>query len=176
MSVRTGKKGIYQTTTHLAVVLLLLIMFVSAAYFFYIPSPQAPASRQGLLAESARQREHWESRRPQSYRYVIERSCDCGVCATEPYIATEKQGRRTAVFQLAMESESGEVMTSPRDPLWVDDLFALLDSSLRDDISVRVEYDASYGFPSHIEFACADESADTYNRYQIRDFLVLAYR
>ena len=176
MSQRGRKKGIYQFTTHVAVVVIVLIMFVSAAYIFYLPVPDASDARGQTLAELEQNRDTWHRRRPLSYRYVVDRNCSCARPVIEPYIATEQQGDRSAVFRMAVESEAGGYLTAPPDPIWIDELFALLEMSLLSDDKVRIAYDPAYGFPTFVEIAGSDSAADVGDRYEILDFTVLEYR
>lgn len=151
-------------------------MFVSAAYIFYLPVPDTSDARNKMQAELEQNRETWNRRRPLSFRYVVDRNCSCTKAAIEPYIATEQRGGRTAVFRMAVESETGEFLTSPPDPIWIGDLFGLLEGPLSDDAVVRVEYDPSYGFPALVEVNRGNSAADEGHRYEILDFTVLEYR
>ena len=45
---------------------------------------------------------------------------------------------------LEVESADGEFLSSPPDPVWIGDLFDLVERSLLDDKIVEVEYDEDY--------------------------------
>jgi hypothetical protein len=176
MSNRRPLAGIYQITTFLALVLLLLILFVSAAYFFVIPSPDTAHEQEDALGVLAQNRAGWESGRPASFRYVVDRDCNCGPEYAEPYIAAEQGSSRTAFFSIEVESASGEFLSSPPDPVWIAELFDLIARSLRDDKVVEVEYDKELGFPVSIVVHPGPAPPDSMYRVEVRDFETLEYR
>ena len=176
MSKRKPPVGIYQITTFLAVVLLLLILFVSAAYFFVIPSSEKSQEHVDLLGEVAAMRSTWEARRPTSFRYVVDRDCYCAPEFVEPYIATEEQGSRTAIFSIEIESASGEFLAIPPNPVWIDDLFGLIEQSVREGKIVEVEYDRDLGHPVSIITRPDPAPPDSEYRVEVRDFEIIAYR
>ena len=176
MTKRKSLAGIYQITTFLAVVLLLLILFVSAAYFFMIPAPDTPAQGRDILAEVAAKRRLWESMRPASFRYVVDRDCYCDPTYVEPYVALEERGRRTAAFTIEVESTGGDFISVPPDPVWIDDLFDLVERSVREGQSVAVEYDDEFGFPVSIVVQPEPAPPDSRFRVEVRDFEILEYR
>ena len=168
--------GIYQITTFLAVVLLLLILFVSAAYFFVIPGEDGSGRDGDRLAEVAANRLAWESMRPASFRYVVDRDCYCDPAYLEPYIATEEHGTRSANFNIEIESASGEFLSSPPDPLWIENLFELIEQAVGDEKVVDVEYDRELGFPVSIVVRPDPAPPDSVYRVEVRDFETLEYR
>ena len=176
MSNRRPLAGIYQITTFLAVVLLLLILFVSAAYFFVIPSPDAAREQDDALGVLAKSRAVWESGRPAAFRYVVDRDCHCVPEYVEPYIATEQGGNRAAIFNVEVESADGEFLSSPPDPVWIGDLFDLVERSLLDDKIVEVEYDEDLGFPVSIVVHPEPSPTDSLYRVEVRDFETLVYQ
>ena len=176
MTKRKSLAGIYQITTFLAVVLLLLILFVSAAYFFMIPAPDTPAQGRDILAEVAAKRRLWESMRPASFRYVVDRDCYCERAYTEPYVATEDQGGRSAIFNIEIESASGEFISTPPGPVWIDDLFDLVEQSARDEKRVEVEYDKDLGLPLSVVVQPDPAPPDSVYRVEVRDFEIVEYR
>ena len=173
VSHKTRQKSLFQTTTLLAVVLLLLILFVSAAYLYLLPAPDPLADQKQALAEFQDHRVKWNDHRPVSYRYVVERNCFCTPAALEPYVATEQRGLKTAAFPVPFADESG-LLDSPPYPVWIDDLFALIEQSTIDGDEVSAEYDPRFGFPILIDIR--RNAADTDDHYEIRDFEVLEYR
>ena len=168
--------GIYQITTFLAVVLLLLILFVSAAYFFVIPSPDKSSGQGTILAELEAMRVTWNSERPASYRYVVDRDCYCDPAYVEPYVATEEDGGKSATFIIEIESATGEFISTPPGPVWIDDLFDLVEQSVRDDRQVDVRYDKELGFPVSIVVRPDPAPPDSGYRVEVRDFETLEYR
>lgn len=176
MTRRKPLAGIYQLTTFLALVLLLLILFISAAYFFMIPAPEKAAGDGDVLTEFAARRSAWESRRPASFRYVVDRDCYCSPAFVEPYVATEERGSKSAAFLIEIESATGEFISKPPDPVWIDDLFALIEQSVRDDMVVEIEYDKDLGFPVSILVRPDPTPPDSVYRIEVRDFEIIEYR
>lgn len=176
MTHRKPLVGIYQLTTFLALVLLLLILFISVAYFFFIPAPDTAAGQRDLLAELAEKRSTWEARRPTAFRYVVDRDCYCERSYIEPYIATEDQGNKSAAFNVEIESPSGEFVSTPPGAVWIDDLFDLVELSVREDKHVEVEYDKELGFPVLIVTHPDPPPPDSVYRVEVRDFETLEYR
>jgi hypothetical protein len=173
ISHRTWRNSTYQTTTLIAVALLLLIMFVSAAYLLLLPTPDPLAEQKQVLADLQANLDSWNNRRPRSYRYVVDRTCFCTREALEPYIASEQRGYKTAAFRTPVTSETGEVLTVPPSPMWIDDVFALIEQSALDGDVVLVQYDPAYGFPKFVDVK--RKPADASIRYDLRDFEVLEY-
>jgi len=173
VSHKTRQNSTYQTTTLLAVVLLLLILFISAAYIFLLPGPDPMADQQQVLAEFQKSQEKWNDRRPISYRYVVDRTCFCTPAALEPYVATEQRGLKTAAFPVPFASETG-VLDSPPYPLWIDDIFELIEQSALDGDRILVEYDPRNGIPKVVDIR--RDAADANDHYEIRDFEILEYR
>ena len=176
MTRRKPLAGIYQITTFLAVVLLLLILFISAAYFFMIPAPQQDSGHNDLLAELATNRSTWESAQPASFRYVVDRDCYCDPVYVEPYVAIEERGRTSAVFVIEIEASNGEFIATPPDPVWIDDLFSLIEQSVRDGDHVEVRYDDALGFPVSILRHPDPQPPDSVYRVEVRDFEITEYR
>ena len=173
VSHKTRQNSTYQTTTLLAVVLLLLILFISAAYIFLLPPPDPLADQQQVLAEFQENQDKWNDRRPISFRYVVDRTCFCTPAALEPYVATEQRGLKTAAFPVPFASATG-FLDSPPYPLWIDDIFELIEQSALDGDRVLVEYDPKYGIPKVVDIR--RDAADANDHYEIRDFEILEYR
>lgn len=168
--------GIYQLTTFLALVVALLILFVSAAYFFYIPAPGDTTGSRDLLAELNDQRNAWLASRPAAFRYVVDRDCYCERTYVEPYVATEEPGGKLAAFTIEMETASGEFIAVPPDPVWIDDLFDLVEQSIREEKHVEVGYDKEFGFPVSVLVHPVPRPPDSVFRVEVRDFETLEYR
>ena len=170
------RRGVYQSTTHIAVVLLLLILFVTAGYFVLIPAPDSSSRSDAMLAGLERNRENWENNRPLSFRYVVRRSCFCESVVEAGYVAMERRGQKTAAFQVPVESGSGEFLDAPPNPVWIDDIFrellAAMDVNPRPVIDIR--YDARYSFPASVNIQYTQR--DIYVGYDLQDFEVLEHR
>lgn len=168
--------GIYQITTFLAVVLLLLILFISAAYFFMIPAPEQASGHKDRLAELATNRSTWESEQPASFRYVVDRNCYCDPVYVEPYVASEERGSKSAAFVIEVESSTGEFISSPPEPVWIDDLFDVIEQSVLDENHVDVVYHKDLGFPVSILVHPDPPPPDSEFRVEVRDFEITEYR
>ncbi len=94
----------------------------------------------------------------------------------EPYVATEDQGNRSATFDIEIESASGEFISTPPEPVWINDLFDLVEQSVRDEKHVDVEYDKNLGFPVSITVHPDPAPPDSVFRVEVRDFETLGYR
>jgi hypothetical protein len=176
MTRRKPLAGIYQLTTFLALVLLLLILFISAAYFFFIPAPDKSSDDGDRLTVLAQKRATWEAERPASFRYVVDRDCDCERTYVEPYVAIEEHGSKSAAFTIEIESPAGDFIAAPPGPVWIDDLFDLIEQSLREEKSVDVEYHKDLGFPVSIVVHPQPAPPDSVYRVEVRDFEILEYR
>lgn len=176
MTRRKPLAGIYQLTTFLALVLLLLILFISAAYFFVIPSPEEAPGHGDAVAEVTAKRSTWAAQRPASFRYVVDRDCYCDPAFVEPYVATEERGSKSAAFVIEIESASGDFISSPPDPVWIDNLFDLIERSLLDEMVVEVEYDKDLGHPVSILVHPDPPPPDSVYRVEVRDFEIIEYR
>ena len=176
MTRRKPLAGIYQITTFLAVVLLLLILFISAAYFFIIPAPEQATANKDQLTELAANRGTWALRQPASFRYVVDRNCYCDPIYVEPYVAAEEHGNKSATFVIEIESSSGEFVSTPPEPVWIEDLFNLIEQSVLDEDRVDIEYDKQFGFPLSIVVHPDPAPPDSEYRVEVRDFEITEYR
>ncbi len=176
MTRRKPLAGVYQLTTFLALVMLLLILFISAAYFFFVPAPDAPWDDRDLLAVLEQNRATWEAERPVSFRYVVDRDCYCGRTYVEPYVAIEERGRKSAAFAIEIETPTGEFISAPPGPVWIDDLFDFIEQSMRQEKSVDAEYHKDLGFPVSIVVNPEPMPPDSVFRVEVRDFETLEYR
>jgi hypothetical protein len=148
-------------------------MFVSGAYVLLLPTPDPLAEQKQVLADLQSNLDRWDSRRPRFFRYVIAPECFCNRESLEPYVASEQHGRKTAAFRTPITSETGERLTAPPYPMWIDDLFALIEQSALDGHGALVNYDPSYGYPKTV--AIEGDTPDTNVRYELRDFEILEY-
>jgi hypothetical protein len=92
-----------------------------------------------------------------------------------PYIATEEQGRKTAEFLVSVESDTGEFLSEPPEPVWISDIFDELAKAIEADAQpvVEVIYDSRYGYPASVSIRYPQPDAGM--RYEIRDFEVLEH-
>jgi hypothetical protein len=155
---------------------LLLILFISAAYFFFLTAPDASPDDGERLAVLAQRQATWESRRPAAFRYVVDRDCYCERTYVEPYVAVEEHGRKSAAFAIEIESAAGEFIAAPPGPVWIDDLFDLIERSVREEKSVDVDYHKDLGFPVSIVVRPQPAPPDSVFRVEVRDFEILEYR
>lgn len=165
---RIQRKGVYQTSTHLAAVVLLVVVFVMAGSVMMLGLPGSGDDRERLLDELAAARATWSAKRPAAFRYVVQRSCDCPAEDTARYVVTERPGSRGAEYPVPVESEDGEFLTSPPRPVWLGELFPLAEQALRDGAEVTVQYDAVFSYPRLVSIGGA-----TMDSVTIRDFEVL---
>ena len=173
---RSWRQGVYQSTTLVAVALLLMILFVSVGYFFLIPQPGSSQQNTELLAQMTLQREHWEDMRPSSFRYVVRRSCFCDSETVTPYVAKEERGYKTVEYRVELESGPGKFLKSPRDPLWIDNIFVELADALASEHEplVDVTYDETLGYPETVNIVYPQP--DAYILYSIHDFEIIEHR
>lgn len=170
---RIKRKGVYPVSTHLAAVVLLVIVFVMAATVMLLGLPGTGDDRRQLLNELAASRETWTARRPDAFRYVVQRSCACPPEDSARFVVTERPGSRVAEFPVPVESASGEFLTSPPRPLWLGELFPLIEDAADSDAKVTVEYDAAYGFPRLLHIDGGAPGGPDSQTVTIRDFEIL---
>ena len=166
MSKHYKPEGRYQLVSHVAAILLVLILFVSVSYYFLLAKPDEQARHAGLMAEYEAAAALWDLERPQRFSYVLDRTCDCPAEDDRPYIATELGEQRTAGFLIPVESVSGELLTAPPRPLWIDDIFGIIVRALRSGVTIDVRYDQALGYPESVVIE-PDE------QYEIRDFEIV---
>jgi hypothetical protein len=170
------RSGSFQSTTLIAVAMLLLILFVSAGYVMLIPAADESSANHQLSADLQRNRERWESMRPASFRYVVDRSCFCAAEVAAPYVATEERGFKQVSFRAEVESSTGEFLAAPSHPAWIDTIFDELAAAIAAEHkpAIEVRYDSHYGYP--VTVTIRQPTPDAYITYDIQDFEVLEYR
>ena len=173
MKHRPWRRDKFQITSLLAVVVLLLILFLTSAWFFFTAPPAVSEATVRAIAQLRAQKEIWNSARPASFRYVVERDCACGSTFTTPYIALEDRGSRTARFSDLDRARFDDEAAVPDDPVWIDGLFQTIERSLEQGDELTVSYDTRFGYPSFIG-RVAGESREEFLTY-VRDFEVLEY-
>jgi len=156
-------EGRYQVTSHIAVILLVLILFVSIGYFFFLAKPDEHARRLELMAEFETHSALWARERPARFQYSVDRTCDCPDEDGRPYKVQEVDGQREAAFPIPVEASTGSLLYAPPRPLWIDDIFTIIERALRSGAIIEVRYDQSLGYPRSAIIG-PDE------RYEIRDF------
>lgn len=165
-----------QTTTLIAVALLLLILFVSVGSLTLLPDAEKPLQDPDLVSELLQNLQAWEDTRPPSYRYVVHRSCDCPKEDNAAFVATEERGQRMSAFVVSVESNSGEFLSAPPNPVWIGDIFDELVKAVEKDSRplIEVVYDNRYHFPVSVNIQYTSAGASV--QYEIRDFEVLEHR
>lgn len=163
MSKKYPLEGQYQVTSHLAVILLVLILFVAVGYFFFLAKPDEQANRLDLMAEFEANSALWTRERPSRISYSIDRTCDCPAEDGRPYQVRETDGQRSARFPIPVEASDGTTISVPPRPVWIDDIFGIIERALRSGIDIDVRYDQALGYPRSVSIG-PDE------QYEIRDF------
>lgn len=173
MKHRPGRRGKFQITTLLAVVALLVIVFLTSAYFVFTSPPSVSEAHAQAIAELRRQKETWESARPAAFRYVVERDCICPNTFTMPYDAVEGRGSKTARFPDLTLARFDDDTAVPDDPVWIGDVFDLVEAALGRGDQITVRYDSRFGYPNDVD-KIATTDREKYRLF-IRDFEVLEY-
>jgi len=140
-------EGRYQVTSHIAVILLVLILFVSVSYFFFLAKPDEQVRRLELMAEFETHAALWNRERPARFQYSVDRSCDCPDEDGRPYRVREIDGQREAAFPIPVEASTGALLDAPPRPLWIDDIFGIIERALRSGAIIEVRYDRALGYP-----------------------------
>jgi len=159
--------GRYQVASHVAAVLLVLIIFVTVSYFFFLAKPDEQARRLELEAEYEAAAARWANGRPSSFRYVLDRRCDCPPEDEQAYIVTDRDGHRGAEFPIPVESVAGDLITTPPRPLWIHDIFGIIERAIGSGAVIDVRYDRALGYPETVVIG-PDEV------YEIRDFEIVS--
>ena len=170
------QRGVYHSTTLIAVVLLLLILFVSVGYFFLIPIQENATEPTASITELEQNRNNWARESPLSFRYVVQRTCYCSREYVTPFVVTDRQGLRSAAFLTSVESGSGEFLDAPSDPIWISDIFDLTANAIEsnDGAVIEVSYDRRFGYPKIV--IISGRQPDSNMRFEIRDFEVIEPR
>ena len=161
--------GRYQVTSHIAVVLILLVVFVSVSYFFFLAKPDEQAHHLEMQAEYGAARALWISERPASFRYVVDRACDCPDEDSRAYTMIERGTQRIAEFPIPVESSAGILITVPPRPVTIEEIFDRVEAALGSNSAIEVRYESAYGYPETVVL-------EPNEKYEIRDFEVTAGR
>lgn len=148
----------------------MLLVFVSAGYLFFLSGPDVSTEQSADLQRLEVARQKWQELRPLAFRYVVERDCACVDELRLPYFAQEDASGRSAWL-----SEVGQFGPAARgapasQPVWIDELFQMIDTALGQGSPIEAKYDPRFGFPSWVQVSPG--SGDTYT---VRDFEVLQY-
>jgi len=65
------------------------------------------------------------------------------------------------------------MLTGPRDPVWIEDLFSMIGRALDGGARVSVGYNYLYGYPELVDLSPGDDAAAAVERFEVRDFEVL---
>ena len=163
MSKKYRPAGKYQVTSHAAAIIVVLIIFVSVSYYFFLARPDDQAQRIDAMAALDAAEARWRENRPAVFQYVMDRACDCPDEDSRAYTVTERDGRLSAEFAIPVESSAGILVTVPPRPVGIEDVFALVQRSLRSGKLIEVRYDSEFGYPENVVVSADD-------RYEIRDF------
>jgi hypothetical protein len=163
----------YLVTNHFAVLLVLLIIFVAVGYFLLLGKPEETAANLAALEELAEARIRWSENAPDMYRYVVDRHCECPPETGAAYIVTVSPTERMAAFPIPVEAASGAILDAPDDPVWIEDLFALIERALQSGSIVDPSYHYLYGYPQVAVFGAGGEESIRTEEYEVRDFEVI---
>jgi len=158
MKHRTSRKTAYQSTALVAVVLIVVIIYISVPYFTTVPVPEFSDEQELLLDELYAKKQRWEESRPASFRYVVERKCDCPVEHMRPFPVVE-------------DLDARNIRVS-----WIDDFFVAIEEAILDSARVAVTYDALYSFPVVISISYPDGPEDSWQEIYVREFDVIRYK
>ena len=157
MKHRISRKMAYQSTALVAVVLIVVIIFIAAPYFTTVPVPEFSDEQESLLDELYAKKQRWEKNRPASFRYVVERKCDCPAEHMNPFPVVE-------------DRDAKNIRVS-----WIDDFFIDIEKAILNSAQVLVTYDALYSFPVAISISYPDGTEGSWQEVYVRDFDILRY-
>ena len=157
MKHRISRKTAYQSTALIAVILIVVIIYMSAPYFTTVPVAEFSDEQELLLDELYAKKQRWEEHRPASFRYVVERKCDCPIEHTKPFPVVE-------------DLDAKNIRVS-----WIDDFFIDAEKAILASAQVVITYDALYSFPVAISISYPDGPEDSWQEIYIREFDILRY-
>ena len=157
MKHRAWRKTAYQSTALVAVVLIVIIIYISTPYFTTVPVAEFSDEQELLLDELYAKKQRWEENRPASFRYVVERKCDCPIEHTKPFPVME-------------DLDAKNIRVS-----WIDDFFVAIEEAILDSAQVAVTYDALYSFPVAISISYPDRPEDSSQEIYVREFDILRH-
>ena len=161
MQHRPWKKPKFQPTVLIAVVVMLLILFSLVGYFFMLPELERAQRAEQVLADVNQQQQRWQSTKPLSYRYVVERECFCPGIDKSPRTVTVSRGSLSDA--------------SIADVIRIDDLFRIAADAAATSGFVEVTFDSRFGYPTRVTIDDLAGGRASVEEYRIRDFEVTDY-
>ena len=172
MSGRTTPIGSFQTTSLIAVVVLLLILFVTAGWFLIIPVETGSDARSAHMDALHDNRGLWVEQRPSAYKYVVDRDCTCSKYRSEPYLATESTDGKSADFPTHALEKLGDRYAVPEKPVWISDVFRLIELAISNGTLDEADYDYALGHPTMVRILPNDTDAGRL-AIRVQDFQVV---
>jgi len=172
---RPWQQSRFQATTLIAGVVLLLVLFVSVGYFFTIVDRTASQEHEKLLTEIRANEERWQSSRPASYRYVVDRNCICPSEYTEPYRVTVERGARTTEYLPMRGDDSTRTQSVPPAAVGLEELFVVAADAVTGSSPVDVVFDSRFGYVATLRLGGPNSLIGRPLTISVRDFDVLEY-
>ena len=117
------------------------------------PNPHAAVKQQWLLEKNK-----WQQQANKHYIYTVQRSCFCPPEARKPMRVRVKEG---AIVQVMLVPENITKPVTYQGARSVDSLFGLIEKAIRTNAaSIKVTYDAQYGYPTTITIDQDERMAD----------------
>jgi len=117
------------------------------------PTPHAAIKQQWLLEKSK-----WQQQANKHYIYTVQRSCFCPPESRKPMRVRVKEG---AIVQVMLVPENITKPVTYQGARSVDSLFALIEKAITTNAaSIKVTYDAKYGYPTTITIDQDERMAD----------------
>jgi len=115
----------------------------------------------GPAGELASARSRWSRLAPPSYTMTVSRTCECLPEMSGPVLVTVRNG----VVESRQYVRSGAAVSDQYVAIFpgIDGLFAIIDDAVRNGTQpLKVEYDASLGYPTRIELGDPAVDAPVY--------------
>ena len=115
----------------------------------------------------------WESNKPSHYSYFVGPACLCGPPSSIAHTVVVSPD--TVSYEVDTGGMSGEVTNSdlPVDMvLTVDRAFELIEEERKSAVSIKVEYDPEYGYPTYIDINYSRWRTDHRIQYHFNSFKV----
>lgn len=171
---RSLKPRYSPSTTLIAAVALLLILFVASTSLFFLPEEeQISPGMQALSQQNEAMHSEWLAKRPDEFRYVVERGCFCAAAYMRPYAVSHEQGKDDIAWFRASGDDT--YPPAPPEPVSIDDLFELIATAAGAASSLEVSYNSRFAYPTRVVIDWSADVADDEQRFDVRDFEVLRY-
>lgn len=133
-------------------------------------SDEAADKSSGEAPESLQQAQAlWNAKGPSTYQVTVTQTCYCPPDLRQPLRVSVSGGEVVEVKGLEQPVKQRDLLDNSR--LTVAGLFRFIEtSSARDPHRLKVEYDASFGFPHHIDYDGHKMIADDEFQYELTDF------